>query len=67
MCLMTHDSFGEDGQNGVRDIGTAERLLCQFGDSLSGFNGIYLVFQGLIRSISHPSKSGVFLVATTAP
>lgn len=55
------------GQEGISKFGGVEGLLCQMADGLFNLDGVHLAFQGLIKSMPQPSKSGVFRVATGAP
>ena len=57
----------EGYEEGIWELGSIKGLLGEFGNSLFDFNGVHAAVQGLIRSISQPSKSGVLRVATVAP
>ena len=57
----------EGHEEGIGELGRVEGLLGKFGNGLFDFNGVHAAVQGLIRSISQPSKSGALRVATVAP
>lgn len=57
----------EGHEEGIGELCRIKGLLGEFGNGLFNLNGVHAVVQGLIRSISQPSKSGVLRVATEAP